>query len=139
MEDVPGERNEKEWDNVACPAIVQLVVNKQELFVKALLGKGISSWDQTKLAFIRLQWLMDRRKTKAEIEERSMHDCAIRVYKNLQHMTDKAGPEEDWTTRGIEFGEAMGDLLRILEAVETGVEADDFPRAMYHASIEKTC
>ena len=33
----------------------------------------------------------------------------------------------------------MGELLRILEAVETGVEADDFPRAMYQASIEKTC
>ena len=32
----------------------------------------------------------------------------------------------------------MGELLRILEAVETGVEADDFPRVMYHASIEKT-
>ena len=63
---------------------------------------------------------------------------AIRVYKSMQHMTDKAGPEEDWTTRGIEFGETMGELLRILEAVETGVEADDFPRAMYQASIEKT-
>ena len=32
----------------------------------------------------------------------------------------------------------MGELLRILEAVETGVEADDFPRDMYQASIEKT-
>jgi len=53
-------------------------------------------------------------------------------------MTDKAGPEEDWTARGIEFGEAMGELLRILEGVETCVESDDFPRAMYQASIEKT-
>jgi len=137
MEEVPGERNEKECDNVACPAIVQLVVNKHELFVRALLGKGISSWDQTKLAFIRLQWLMDRGKTKAEAEERSVQYCAIRVFKNLQHMTDKAGPKEEWTARGIEFGEAMGELLRILEGVKTGVEADDFPRAMYQASIEK--
>ena len=54
MDEIPGERNEKEWGNVACPAIVQLVVNKQELFVRALLGKGISSWDQNKLAFIKL-------------------------------------------------------------------------------------
>jgi hypothetical protein len=80
---------------------------------------------------------MDRRKTKAETKERSVQDCVIRVYKNLQIMTDKAGPEEDWATRGIEFGEAMGELLRILEAMETGVDADDFPRAMYQASIEK--
>jgi hypothetical protein len=137
MEEVPGERNETEWVNVACSAIVQLVVNKQELFVRALLGRGVSSWDQTKLAFIKLQWLMDGRKTKAETEERSVQDCAIRVYKNLQIMTDKAGPEEDLATRGIEFGEAMGELLRILEAVETGVDADDFPRAMYQAPIEK--
>ena len=53
-------------------------------------------------------------------------------------MTDNAGPDEDWTARGLEFGEAMGKLLRILERVEIGVEADDFPRAMYHASIETT-
>jgi hypothetical protein len=72
MEEVPGERNEPVWVNVACPAIVQLVVNKQELFARALLGRGVSSWDQTKLAFIKLQWLMDRRKTKAETEERSV-------------------------------------------------------------------
>jgi hypothetical protein len=137
MEEVPGERNEAEWVNVACPAIVQLVVNTQELFVMTLLGRGVRSWDQTKLAFIKIQWLMDRRKTKAETEERSAQDCVIRVYKNLQIMADKAGPEEEWATRGIEFGEAMGDLLRIMEAVETGVEADDYPRAMYQASIEK--
>jgi len=66
-----------------------------------------------------------------------VQNCAIRVYKDLQHMTDKAGPEEDWTARGIEFGEAMGDLLRILEGVKTRVVADDFPRAMYQASMEK--
>jgi hypothetical protein len=42
MEEVPGERNETEWVNVVCPAIVQLVVNKQELFVRALLGRGVS-------------------------------------------------------------------------------------------------
>jgi len=137
MEEVPGERSERIWVNVACPAIVQLVVNKHEVFVRNLLGKDVSSWDLTKLAFIRIQWMIARRKTKAETEERSVQDCAIRVYKNLQLMTDKAGPEEDWTTRGIEFGEAMGELLRILEAVETGVEADDYPRAMYQASIEK--
>ena len=33
----------------------------------------------------------------------------------------------------------MGELLRILEGVDTGVDADKFPRAMYQASIEKTC
>jgi hypothetical protein len=80
---------------------------------------------------------MDRRKTEAELEERTVQKYAIRVYKDLQRMSDKAGPEEDWTTRGLDlFGEAMGDLLRILEAVETGVEVDSCPRAMYQASLE---
>ncbi len=45
MEEVPGERQEEEWHNVACPAIVRLVVNKQELFVRALLGREVCSWD----------------------------------------------------------------------------------------------
>ncbi len=65
---------------------------------------------------------MDRRKTKAETEERSIQDCAIRVYKDLQHMTDKAGPDEGWKARALEFGEAMGDLLRVLEGVDSGVK-----------------
>ncbi len=80
---------------------------------------------------------MDKRKTKAEIEKRSVQECAIRVFKDLQQMTDKAGPNEDWTTRSIEFGEAMGDLIRLLEAVETGVEVENYPRAAYQASLEK--
>ncbi len=113
------------------------MVNKQELIVRAMMGKGVSSWDQTKLAFIKIQWLMDRRKTKAETEERSVQDCAIRVFKDLQHMANKAGPEEVWKARALELGEAMGDLLRVLEGVELGVEVDDFPRAMYQASLEK--
>ena len=68
-----------------------------------------------------------------------MHVCAIRVFKDLHHMIDKAGPEEDSTARGIEFGEAMGDVQRIMEGVETGVGAGDFPRAMYQASLGKAC
>jgi len=37
--------------------------------------------------------------------------------------------------KGISFGEAMGDLLRILDAVESRVEVDNFPRAMFQASL----
>jgi hypothetical protein len=69
MEEDPGERNEELRSDVACPAIIQRVENKQELFVRSLLGRDISSWKQVKLAFIKIKWLMDRRKTKAETEE----------------------------------------------------------------------
>ncbi len=54
MEEVLGERNEEKRDNVTCPAIVKLEVNKKEMFVGALLGRGVNTWDQTNLAFIRL-------------------------------------------------------------------------------------
>jgi hypothetical protein len=116
MKEVPGERSEEEWDNVACPAIGKLVVNKQELFVRALLGRNVSSWDQTKLAFIRLHWMMDKRKTKAAIEERSVQDCAIRVYKVLQQMklnemklvtTPIKNAQRVACTRGCAAGPAM--------------------------------
>jgi hypothetical protein len=53
-------------------------------------------------------------------------------------MTHKAGPEGDWTARGIELRKSMGDLVRIPEGVETLVEDGNFPRAMYHASLVKT-
>ncbi len=59
MEAYLGKRNEDEWDDVACPAIVRLVVNKHNLFARALLG-DVQTWDQTRLAFLQLQWVMDR-------------------------------------------------------------------------------
>ncbi len=43
MEEVLGERNEDEKVGIACPAIARLVVNKEELFARALLGKDVSS------------------------------------------------------------------------------------------------
>jgi hypothetical protein len=54
MEAYPGELQEEEWDDVTCPAIVRMIVNKQELFARALMG-DVHTWDQwTKLAFIKI-------------------------------------------------------------------------------------
>jgi hypothetical protein len=95
MEEVPGELNDEEHDDAACPAIARMAMNKQNLFAMALMG-DVHTWDQTKLFFIRHQWIEDRRKTKAETEERSVHECVIKVFKGLKCMTSKTGTEEDW-------------------------------------------
>ncbi len=102
----------------------------------ALLG-DIQTWDQTRLAFIhQLQWVMDKRKTKVEKEERSVHEYATKVLKELQRMSTKTRKKEDWTKRGREFGGAMKDLLWILETVDTRVQVDNYPRATYQESLE---
>ena len=52
MEEVPGELNDEEHDDAACPAIARLAMNKQDLFARAMVG-DVHTWDQTKLFFIR--------------------------------------------------------------------------------------
>ncbi len=37
----------------------------------------------------------------------------------------------------MEFGEAMGDLIQILEAVESGLDVENYSRVTYQASQEK--
>jgi hypothetical protein len=94
MEEIPGELNDEERDDTACPAIVRLAVNKRDLFARAMLG-NVHTWDQTKLFFIKHQWMEDKRKTKAETEERSVKECAIRVFKGLSCMSTRTGTDED--------------------------------------------
>jgi hypothetical protein len=44
MEEIPGELNDEERDDTACPAILRLAVNKQELFARAMMG-NVHTWD----------------------------------------------------------------------------------------------
>jgi hypothetical protein len=52
IEEVMGELNDEEQDDTACPSIVRLAVNKQDLFARAMMG-DVHTWDQTKRFFIR--------------------------------------------------------------------------------------
>ncbi len=107
MEEIPGELNDEEHNDAACPSIARLTVNKQELFARALLG-DVHTWDRTKLFFIRHQWIEDKRKTKAETEERSIQECAIRVFKGLNFMTSRTRTEEDWRNWGRSLEKRWG-------------------------------
>ncbi len=71
MEDVPGELEAKENPADPCSAIFILATNKQNMFAKELLGRPCGS-DRLTAAFEDLQWITDRRKTKADTEERSL-------------------------------------------------------------------
>ena len=86
---------------------------------QSLIGKGRQLMGPNQTGIHHTTVAGGQKENEGETEERSMQDCAIRVFKNLHHMSDKAGPEEDWTARGIKFGEAMGELMRIMESVET--------------------
>jgi len=78
----------------------------------------------------------DKRKTNAETEELPAQECAIRVFKGLNGMTSRTRTDEDWRNWGRSFGKGMGGLLKILEAVETGVDVENYPRAMFQDSLE---
>ncbi len=64
-------------------------------------------------------------------EERSVQEYTVRVLKGIRCLVYKTGSEEWWRKCGLGMGDAMRDLLWILEAVETGVDTENYPRAMY--------
>ena len=79
---------------------------------------------------------VDRGQTKDEGRDGGAISSGIKVLKGFNCMTSKTRTKEDRKNWGRSFGEAMGDLLRILEAVDTGVDGETFPRAMFQASLE---
>ena len=55
--------------------------------------------------------MADRRKTKADTEERALHEKGTRVVRCLKEMILKDGDAEEWRKRAWSFGEAMKDLM----------------------------
>ncbi len=80
------------------------------MFGKHLLGNPHSS-ELLEHAFANLQWIADKRKTKVDTEERSVHDYTVRVLKGIMCMVYKNGTEEWWRKCGLGMGDAMKDLM----------------------------
>jgi hypothetical protein len=49
-----------------CPAIIKLVTDMQEYMAKALIGKRVIAKEQARAEFNKLNWMADKRKTKAD-------------------------------------------------------------------------
>ena len=48
----------------------------------------------------------------------------------------KDGDAEEWKRRAWSFGEAMKNLIWLMETLDTGVDIENFPRTLYQGSLE---
>ena len=64
--------DEHDQQDAPCPAIVRLLIHGQEEYAKVLVGGGVHTREHARAAFDSIQWIADRRKTKADTEERAL-------------------------------------------------------------------
>ncbi len=126
----------QEQQDAPCPAVVALLLRGQEEYAKALVGGEVRTREQARSAFEGIQWLADRRKTKADTEERALQEKLTGIFRSLKEMILVDGDEEEWKRRAWNFGDALKDLIWLLENVDTRIDVANFPRALYQGSIE---
>jgi len=126
----------QEHEETPCPAIVGMLIFGQEEYAKVLMGGDAHTREQTRAAFEGIQWITDRRKTKPETEERALQKKLTRILRVLEELILVDGDAEEWKRRAWSFGEAMKDFIWFLETVDTGVDIGNYPRTLYHGSLE---
>ena len=135
MEEVESRRMEEEWNTVDCPAIVQLFVNKQREFARCIMAA--TSQDEAMGAVMKLQGNWDRRKTKHDTEERSLHEAGQAVYVAIQNALSDRMAEAEWKEAAKQFGTYMQTLCMMMDALECDVDVANYPKVMYEAEREK--
>jgi hypothetical protein len=128
--------NGEDHEEAPCPAIVGMLIYGKEEYAKVLMGGDTHTRDQTRAAFEGIQWIADRRKTKADSEERSLQEKLTRILRGLKEMILLDGDAEEWKRRVWSFGEAMKDFIWFVETVDIGVDVGNYPRVMYQGSLE---
>ena len=67
----------------------------QEEYAKVLMGGDAHTREQTRASFEDIHWIADRRKTKAETEERSLQEKLTRILRGLKEMILVDGDAEE--------------------------------------------
>ena len=127
---------EREHEEAPRLGILGMLVHGHEEYAYVLVGGEVHTREQTKAAFDNIQWIANRRKTKADTEWRALQEKMTMVFRGLKEMILKDGHAEEWKRRARGFGEAMKDLIWFLETVDTGVDIGNFPRTLHQGSPE---
>ena len=64
-----------------------MLIHGQEEYAKVLVGGEVHTREQARAAFDNIQGSADRRKTKADTEERALQDKLTRVFRGLKEST----------------------------------------------------
>jgi hypothetical protein len=66
---------------------------------KVMMGGDAHTRDQTRAAFEGIQWIAERRKTKADTKKRSLQEKLTRILKGLKERILVDGDAEEWKRR----------------------------------------
>jgi hypothetical protein len=113
-----------------------MLIHGQEEYAKVLVGGKVHTREPSRATFNKIQWIADRRKMKADTEERALQEKPIKVFRGMKEMILRDGDVEEWKRRAWSFGEAMKDLIWFLETVDTGKDIGNYPRTLYQGSLE---
>jgi hypothetical protein len=97
MEDVADVRQENEWTTADCPAMVRLFVNKQRGFARLVMDPA--SHDEAVGSLMTLQWAWERRKTKHDTEDRSLHEVGQMGFNTIRNVIGDKMEETGWTRK----------------------------------------
>ena len=135
LEEVADIRTENERRIVDCPTMERMFVNNKKSFAKFVLEAA--SHEETVGSLMTLQWAWVRRKTKQDTEERNLQEAGQRVFNALQNALYDTMDDRGWKQAATEFGEAVKPLCEMLDALETDVNVENYPRVMYEAGRQK--
>jgi hypothetical protein len=82
-------------EEAPCPAIVGMLMHGHGEYAKVVMGGDAHTREQTRAAFEGIQWIADRRKTKADSEERALQEKLTRILRGLKEMILVDGDTEE--------------------------------------------
>ena len=81
-----------------------------------------------------MQWAWDKRKTKPDTEERSIHEAVIMVVDIISAALMGMIQEEKWEEEAKKFGTYVRTVCDMMYALDCGVDVEDYPRVMYETT-----
>jgi hypothetical protein len=96
-----------------------------------------ASHDEAVGSSMSLQWTWVRRKTKHDMEERSLQEAGQTVFNAIQNALGDKMNEGRWKRAAKYFGWSVKSLCDLMDVLESDINVEDYRRVLYEAGREK--
>ena len=81
-----------------------------------------------------MQWAWDKRRTKPDTEERSIHEAVKLVVDSVNASLMDKNREAEWAEEAKNFGKNVRTVCDMMDALDCGVDVEDYPRVMHETT-----
>ncbi len=113
------------WADAHCHRMVRAFYVQRGKFAAKTLY--ISTVEGVGEAMREVQWLWDKRKTKAGTEAKSLQEAMKTTMKYLKKALEGRVREDEWLGEVREFTRSLEALARMVDALDAGANITDFP------------